>query len=165
MLKVSKKRNFDFYQEMNPDDNNYPSAETDWMGRSLNPQSPPLKKKRRTPMVVQNDACVNPGVAAPSPFHRAQWSMEGVNDEMIMAWMPKRKRSKFVSSSYDDKIFSTKDLYIILNKAIEETKQQLKSEYNEILHENLKEQNERFLVYTRDHIHNQLEETAPSYIM
>jgi len=83
-----------------------------------------------------------------------------VVDDKIFSFIPLKKRKKYLSASPKEKIFSKKDLSIIVQKAIEETQRVLKLEYDKVYNERLYEQHENFKNYVNDHLHKQHSKTT-----
>jgi hypothetical protein len=78
--------------------------------------------------------------------------LQGVTQDQLLSWLPKSLRHKYQTSHKDEKIISTKDLEHILARAIEETKQIVKRDFESTLQQRLMEQQHSFAQYNQDYL-------------
>jgi hypothetical protein len=59
-----------------------------------------------------------------------------IDENKFVEWVPKRSRAKYQrATTRKEPVFSTEDVQYILSKAIEETKEILKKQYDQVLQE------------------------------
>jgi len=88
----------------------------------------------------------------------------GIDDSKIYEWLPKHKRSKFPPPTSQEKFLSLLDVKYIIAGALEETKQKLRSEYDQILAEKLQEQFNAFTRFNQDNIDRQMQSSTFDYM-
>lgn len=154
MLKVvGTKRSFDFANE-------YPPCSPHKIA-SLDGTSESATKKRRV------DTSNNQKTQEPKFYEKEAEFLSNnslVDNETLKEWLPKQKQQKFPPPSEHEKFFSLLDVKFIIAKAIEQTNQKARNEYEKVLVEKLQEQYESFLKFNQDNIHRQLQTSTHDYM-
>jgi len=93
------------------------------------------------------------------------WGIHAVDENKFLEWVPKKSRGRYQkATSRKDTVFSTEDVQLILAKAIEETKEILKKQYDQTLQDRLAEQYENFSRFNQDHLHRKMESSQFDYL-
>eukprot|EP01098_Paradermamoeba_levis_P009900 TRINITY_DN4144_c0_g1_i3.p1 TRINITY_DN4144_c0_g1~~TRINITY_DN4144_c0_g1_i3.p1 ORF type:complete len:148 (+),score=37.80 TRINITY_DN4144_c0_g1_i3:715-1158(+) len=112
-------------------------------------------KKIRGRLYDGTQTKIAPGSRPESPFLFTPDHESVVQDSLV---------KKKIISAAKEPLYTMEDVRAIVQKAIQETEERLKVEYDRILQEKLQEQYNTFLKFNEDHVNRQLKESHFTYM-